>query len=99
MDTAHQRWNETWKSPEGRLDWSTPEADVVACAQKAYETGARRALDLGWVGIGRHALALATLGFDVDALDGSESGLANLQRSAGDLGLAVRGHRAAGCGW
>ena len=70
MDTAHQRWNETWKSPEGRLDWSTPEADVVACAQKAYETGARRALDLG-CGIGRIGLGMATLGFDVDALDGS----------------------------
>ena len=64
---------------------------MVACARKCHERGARRALDLG-CGVGRHALALAGIGFEVDALDGSESGLADLGRSASDLGLQVRTH-------
>lgn len=90
-DTAHQKWDETWRSAEGRLAWSRPEEDVLACAQECFDKGARRALDLG-CGIGRHALALAEIGFDVDALDGSESGPAELKRSAESLGLPIRVH-------
>lgn len=91
-DTAHRKWNETWGSEEGRRAWSRAEPDVLECAREAFARGARAALDLG-CGVGRHALALAGLGFDVDALDGSEVGLAMLERSAAEAGLAVRTHR------
>lgn len=90
-DTAHRKWNETWDSAEGRASWSKAEPDVLDCARAAYVSGARRALDLG-CGVGRHALALAGLGFEVDALDGSEVGLAMLERSAAEAGLSIRRH-------
>lgn len=90
-DTAHRKWNETWQSAEGRLAWSRPEDDVVECAEALHAAGARRALDLG-CGIGRHALALARMGFEVDALDGSRSGLSELAQAAAEEGLDVRTH-------
>ena len=48
----------------------------------------RRALDLG-CGVGRHALALADAGFEVDAFDGSETGLAVLSDTAASRGLRL----------
>jgi len=47
----------------------------VAWAERLWETGGRCVLDLG-CGIGRHAVALAHLGFAVTATDVSPSGLA-----------------------
>lgn len=88
-DTAHDKWNETWGLVEGRQAWSKAEPEVLEHAQAAFAKGARAALDLG-CGIGRHALALAKLGFDVDALDGSETGPAMLERAASEAGLAIR---------
>lgn len=90
-DTAHRKWNETWDTEEGRRAWSAAEPDVIDCAGTAYGKGARRAFDLG-CGVGRHALALARIGFEVDALDGSEIGLAQLDRAAAAEGLPVRTH-------
>lgn len=91
-DTAHRKWNETWGSEDGRRAWSKAEPEVLEAAQAAFAEGARAALDLG-CGIGRHALALARLGFDVDALDGSETGPAMLEHAASEAGLAIRVHR------
>lgn len=90
-DTAHRKWNETWQTAEGRLAWSRPEPDVVECAEAAFAAGARRALDLG-CGIGRHAVALAGIGYEVDALDGSESGLAGLRQSLEESAVTLRTH-------
>jgi tellurite methyltransferase len=90
-DTAHRKWNETWQSEDGRRAWSKAEPDVLSCAAAVLEAGGSQALDLG-CGIGRHALALARMGFEVDALDGSEVGIAQLRKDAEGERLSVRTH-------
>ena len=90
-DTAHRKWNETWLSEDGRRAWSLAEPDVIECASSVLAAGGARALDLG-CGIGRHALALARMGFDVDALDGSESGLEAVRGAALGESLTVAIH-------
>jgi len=90
-DTAHIKWNETWSSDEGRLAWSEADHDVLECLGTVIARGDSRALDLG-CGVGRHALAMARLGLSVDALDGSETGIEQLRRSAADSRLLVRTH-------
>ncbi|MEW9807447.1 class I SAM-dependent methyltransferase [Mesorhizobium marinum] len=80
-DTAHRKWNETWQSEDGRRDWSQADPQVLACSAAVLSSGRSDALDLG-CGVGRHALALARMGFNVDALDGSEAGIAQLRRDA-----------------
>jgi SAM-dependent methyltransferase len=90
-DTAHRKWNETWQSEDGRRAWSEAEPQVLACATEVLSAGGATALDLG-CGVGRHALALARLGFEVDALDGSEVGIAQLRKDVEAQGLALRTH-------
>jgi SAM-dependent methyltransferase len=87
-ETAHLAWDATWQTDEGRAAWSRPEADIVAFAATARISGAARALDLG-CGVGRHALALARLGFTVDAVDASPQALARTKAAAGDLPVTV----------
>lgn len=87
-DTAHRAWNERWQTAAGRADWERPDEDVVRESARAYERGARRALDLG-CGVGRHALHLARTGFETFAMDASESGLARVRALAAEQGLAV----------
>lgn len=87
--TAYLNWNERWQTGEGRAEWSKPDPAVVAVAEHLKERGARSVLDLG-CGIGRHALYLAELGFDVSAIDGSEAGILQCRREAQSRGLSVR---------
>ena len=87
-DTAHEAWDQTWRSREESEEWGTPVEDVLACATRLRLAGAQTALDLG-CGVGRHALALAALGFTTTALDASESGLAEVEAAARDRGLTV----------
>lgn len=82
--TAHLAWDAAWRTETGRAEWSRPEPDVVAFAAACRLAGGERALDLG-CGIGRHARALAALGFAVDALDASPEGLAQTRAAAGTL--------------
>ena len=93
-DTAHLAWDAAWQSEAGRADWLVPEPEVVQLAARLRQNGARRALDLG-CGVGRHALALARLGFEVEAVDASPAGLAELAKGATAEGLEVAGHQAA----
>jgi SAM-dependent methyltransferase len=87
-DTAHAAWDATWRDAEGRAAWETAEASVIETAARLRLAGARDALDLG-AGVGRHAIALARLGFSVTALDASRAGLDRVEAGARAAGVAV----------
>ncbi len=87
-DTAHQVWDQTWKTPEGREDWLAPEPDVLKVIPRLREAGCREVLDLG-CGVGRHAYLLATEEFQVTAMDRSDSGLAFLRQQAVEQNLEL----------
>ncbi|MEM7044826.1 MAG: class I SAM-dependent methyltransferase, partial [Pseudomonadota bacterium] len=80
-DTAHHHWDKLWQVDEGRADWLEPDPDVVVFAKSRFDASDRRALDLG-CGVGRHALALAAIGFDTSAMDASPAGLGVLGDAA-----------------
>jgi tellurite methyltransferase len=65
-----------------------PHPAVAAILPELQERGARRALDLG-CGVGRHALLLARAGLEVEAFDGSETGLDVLRTTAASRGLTL----------
>ena len=71
-DTADQHWNAHWAGDVDRK-WLTPEDDVARWAGTLAPGS--RVMDLG-AGVGRHALALAAMGFDVTAFDAAPDGLA-----------------------
>lgn len=87
-DTAHIAWNAAWATEEGRAAWETPAPQVVDALTAAKLSGAATALDMG-CGVGRHALAMAQLGFETTALDASDNGLEMLRGRAGALGVSV----------
>ena len=87
-DTAHHHWDKLWQVDEGRADWLEPDKGVVTFAESRFATGDRRALDLG-CGVGRHALALAAIGFETAAMDASPSGLEELRNAAAARSLDV----------
>ena len=60
----------------------------MALAETLRGAQANTALDLG-CGVGRHALALAGMGFSVTAVDMAQEGLAEVSRSARDAGLEI----------
>ncbi len=86
-----QDWDERWRTETGRADWLVPDQEVSERARAAYDSGSRQALDLG-CGVGRHALALADIGFEVDAFDVSRTGLAEVSAKAEKHGLSVGTH-------
>lgn len=86
--SAIDSWEKRWGTEEGRADWIDAHPAVVALLPELKARGVRRVLDLG-CGVGRHALALADAGFDVDAFDGSETGLAVLGDTAASRGLRL----------
>jgi SAM-dependent methyltransferase len=73
--------------------WSDPAEDVYYLLHRWAGHPAGSLLDLG-CGLGRHSLPFAAHGFDVTALDASESGLRRLEATAAKLGLSVRTVRA-----
>ena len=78
-------WELAWRS--GRWKGTSPPLPAVEeFAGYLRENGARRILDLG-AGNGRHSLPLAAGGFDVVALDVSDTALKALDRMAGEAGL------------
>ncbi len=86
--TAHMKWDQTWKTEEGRAAWSVAEPDVMECIHAVVARGGQTGLDLG-CGIGRHALAMAEAGMITHALDGSAEGLDQLDAEALRRGLDV----------
>ncbi|MEC8774159.1 MAG: hypothetical protein VXX79_04845 [Pseudomonadota bacterium] len=74
---AYVDWGDRWRTETGPTDWVVPDKEVIERARAVHATGARRALDLG-CGIGRHDLAIANVGFEVDAFDVSQAGLAKI---------------------
>ena len=88
-DTSHVAWDEVWRSDDGSEEWGGPEPMVLAEAARLRLAGAGAALDLG-AGVGRHALALAALGFETVALDLAPTGLEQTRRRAAERGLDVR---------
>lgn len=86
-DTADQHWNAQWAGIEAGSKWLTPEADVTSWAGGLSQSA--RILDLG-AGVGRHALWLATAGFDVTALDAAPDGLAEIDKAGGVKTILAR---------
>lgn len=68
--------------------WAEPSEDVYYLLTRWKKAGFNSILDLG-CGIGRHSLLFAENGFEVTALDSSESGLRRLENVAAERGLAV----------
>jgi predicted N-acetyltransferase YhbS/2-polyprenyl-3-methyl-5-hydroxy-6-metoxy-1,4-benzoquinol methylase len=92
LDSAHERWDRWWKDAARRTAWSEPEPAVTDRFDALAARGARTVLDVG-AGIGRHALAYAAEGFDVIAVDASETAIAELRARARDSALQVGCHR------
>lgn len=85
-DTAHEHWDAAWAEVDGTSKWERAEPEVMDFARQLPE-GAR-VLDLG-AGVGRHALALAQVGFDATAFDAAPTGLEVLAQKAGAAGLTI----------
>src|SRR5712692_5318016 len=82
-------WEHLWRDPEViNRGWDRPNGTVVDLAQRWWQGGARRALDLG-CGPGRHTLALARIGYDTAATDVSPTALATCQAWLASEGLTA----------
>ena len=88
ITTAHQTWNERWATPEGRMGWLEPEADVLAAIASLPDHAKPKVLDLG-CGVGRHTLFLAAQGFEVSAMDASTNGIDVVRDEAAKHALPV----------
>jgi SAM-dependent methyltransferase len=88
LDTAHERWDQWWGQAKQRAHWSDPEPAVTELVPMLRGREATRVADVG-AGIGRHALAYARAGFEVQAIDASTTGLDEVRRLAQAEGLTV----------
>ena len=89
---AYVDWDERWRTEAGPTDWVVPDEEVIERARAVHAAGARRALDHG-CGIGRHDLAIANVGFDVDAFGVSQAGLAKITAQTERHQLPINTHR------
>jgi tellurite methyltransferase len=90
---AVESWNRRWATDAGRADFLEPHPEVVALLPELKSRRARTALDLG-CGVGRHSLFLAEAGLEVEAMDGSATGLEVLRQTAAARNLALELRRA-----
>ena len=89
--TAHQAWDERWSDESIRAEWQDPDPYVKNIATLTREKGAIKALDLG-CGVGRHALFLASIGFQVSAIDASNAGVEHTRKCAEAAGFDMDFH-------
>ncbi len=87
--TAVEAWDKRWATDEGRAGFVEPHPEVLALVPELKTRGVRSVLDLG-CGAGRHSLVLAEAGFDVQAMDGSATGLEVLRQKAAAKGLTLQ---------
>ncbi len=87
-DTAHRYWNDQWAQADATSKWARAEPEVLAHAENLHPRA--RVLDLG-AGIGRHAIALARMGFAVSALDAAPESLTAIR--TGGAGLDIDLHQ------
>jgi tellurite methyltransferase len=88
LPQAYEHWDKQWATEVGRAEWTAPEEDVRRIVAFLRECGVRRVLDLG-CGVGRHALLLASIGFDVAALEMSANGIQIARRFAEECGTCI----------
>src|SRR5687767_7380957 len=88
LATAATEWDRRWQAEDGRAEWLEPEPEVIEAAGAHLQIGGRVALDIG-CGVGRHALALAQIGYRVTGIDGSDSGIAYAAEDATRRSLTV----------
>jgi tellurite methyltransferase len=92
-ESAHEFWDRTWADPKGREPWDIPDKAVLERARKVIEgwteTRTPRFLDIG-CGAGRHALAMARMGFEVSACDASRASVALVSERLRAAGAEAR---------
>jgi trans-aconitate methyltransferase len=81
--------NSTYEALHATTGWAYGERPDHHLVEAVQDVPRGLAVDLGG-GQGRHALYLASLGFDVELVDLSETALAQAQRSASGAGLPLR---------
>jgi SAM-dependent methyltransferase len=82
-------WEAYWADPSNHEWWKTPAPEVLDLIRSLSPRERPRVLDLG-CGLGRHAIAFALAGFEVTAVDSSETAIEHLVSWARGLGLTVQ---------
>ncbi|MFQ3452388.1 class I SAM-dependent methyltransferase [Bradyrhizobium sp. UFLA01-814] len=88
MDSVQEASQKIGASNEGRFGWLRPDEEVAELGKRLFAAGSRSAIEIG-CGAGRHALALAEIGFAVSAIDLSELALNQLRKEAKARGLEI----------
>jgi tellurite methyltransferase len=86
--TAHRYWDETWKTENGRAQWSEADQWVAEVVPLLRGRGARRTLDLG-CGPGRHTLFFARARFESYGLDGSAGAIEYASKAGAEAGVQL----------
>ncbi len=86
--TAHLYWDRTWRTPDGRADWSHPDPWIAGSVGELRRRGVRDVLDLG-CGVGRHTIFLAAEGFSCSGIDLSPAAISYATEVAEKAGVTV----------
>jgi len=81
-------WQKLWQDPDIAKQWRErpPLPEVVVMADLLEREARRRVLDIG-CGVGRHAIYLASRGFEVTATDNAPAALSACRRNLEEAGL------------
>ncbi|WP_430883237.1 class I SAM-dependent methyltransferase [Fusibacter sp. JL216-2] len=86
---VNKSWNRYWGQNDDLQHWKKPALEVTDYFHRAFkEKSETRILDLG-CGIGRHALAMARMGYLVTAVDFSQEALKALDKAGQKENLAI----------